>query len=100
MGGLECTVDAECIDKTGKAIPGLYVAGEVGPVERWCTILLWSSGFLRTNNADPVDIDPAYPGTYDGRLLLPEELHVFYLLRLHPLELFVLFLAGLTTSIQ
>ncbi|CAK9081080.1 unnamed protein product [Durusdinium trenchii] len=28
MGGLECTVDAECIDKTGKAIPGLYVAGE------------------------------------------------------------------------
>lgn len=51
MGGLECTVDAwnalwmhvglvptavqdprskdaECIDKSGKAIPGLYVAGE------------------------------------------------------------------------
>ena len=29
MGGLECTVDAECIDKkTGKPIPGLYVAGE------------------------------------------------------------------------
>ena len=28
MGGLECTVDAECIDKTGKVIPGLYVAGE------------------------------------------------------------------------
>merc|ERR1712203_432009 len=29
MGGLECTVDAECIDgKTNKAIPGLYVAGE------------------------------------------------------------------------
>merc|ERR1712151_1291153 len=27
MGGLECTVDAECIDKDGK-IPGLYVAGE------------------------------------------------------------------------
>merc|ERR1712050_460764 len=28
MGGLECTVDAEVIDKGGKAIPGLYVAGE------------------------------------------------------------------------
>eukprot|EP00439_Symbiodinium_sp_Y106_P005074 s893_g1.t1 len=29
MGGLECTVDAECIDKkSGKVIPGLYVAGE------------------------------------------------------------------------
>ena len=28
MGGLECTVEAECIDKSGKAIPGLYVAGE------------------------------------------------------------------------
>merc|ERR1712113_478543 len=29
MGGLECTVDAECIDtKTNIAIPGLYVAGE------------------------------------------------------------------------
>merc|ERR1719310_131249 len=27
MGGLECTVDAECITKTG-VIPGLYVAGE------------------------------------------------------------------------
>jgi len=27
MGGLECTVDAECIDKAG-VIPGLYVAGE------------------------------------------------------------------------
>jgi len=27
MGGLECTVDAECISKTG-VIPGLYVAGE------------------------------------------------------------------------
>jgi len=27
MGGLECTVDAECIDKDG-VIPGLYVAGE------------------------------------------------------------------------
>merc|ERR1712137_717762 len=27
MGGLECAVDAECIDKDGK-IPGLYVAGE------------------------------------------------------------------------
>jgi len=28
MGGLECTVDAECIDAKGKAIRGLYVAGE------------------------------------------------------------------------
>ena len=28
IGGLECTVDAECIDKSGKVIPGLYVAGE------------------------------------------------------------------------
>jgi len=28
MGGLECTVDAECIDQSGKVIPGLYVAGE------------------------------------------------------------------------
>jgi len=28
MGGLECTVDAECIDSKNKAIPGLYVAGE------------------------------------------------------------------------
>merc|ERR1719191_2500456 len=28
MGGLECSPDAECIDKSGKAIPGLYVAGE------------------------------------------------------------------------
>ena len=28
MGGLECTVDAECFDKSGKVIPGLYVAGE------------------------------------------------------------------------
>merc|ERR1712187_1108711 len=28
MGGLECTVDAECILKSGKVIPGLYVAGE------------------------------------------------------------------------
>merc|ERR1712183_1168054 len=29
MGGLECTVDAECIDKkSSKVIPGLYVAGE------------------------------------------------------------------------
>jgi succinate dehydrogenase/fumarate reductase flavoprotein subunit len=28
MGGLECTVDAECIDSKGKVIPGLYVAGE------------------------------------------------------------------------
>merc|ERR1711948_111148 len=28
MGGLECTVDAECILKGGKVIPGLYVAGE------------------------------------------------------------------------
>ena len=28
MGGLECTVDAECTDKSGKVIPGLYVAGE------------------------------------------------------------------------
>ena len=28
MGGLECTVDAECVDKSGKVIPGLYVAGE------------------------------------------------------------------------
>merc|ERR1712178_388211 len=27
MGGLECTVDGECIDKQG-VIPGLYVAGE------------------------------------------------------------------------
>merc|ERR1712178_618074 len=27
MGGLECTVDAECQDKAG-VIPGLYVAGE------------------------------------------------------------------------
>merc|ERR1719284_1954041 len=27
MGGLECTVDAECIDSSG-TIPGLYVAGE------------------------------------------------------------------------
>merc|ERR1712176_950371 len=27
MGGLECTVEAECIDSSGK-IPGLYVAGE------------------------------------------------------------------------
>jgi len=27
MGGLECTVDAECISKTG-VIPGLFVAGE------------------------------------------------------------------------
>merc|ERR1712038_1398623 len=27
MGGLVCTVDAECVDKDGK-IPGLYVAGE------------------------------------------------------------------------
>merc|ERR1712115_507732 len=27
MGGLECTVDAECQDKSG-VIPGLYVAGE------------------------------------------------------------------------
>merc|ERR1712167_209507 len=25
MGGLECTADAECIDKSGKVIPGLYV---------------------------------------------------------------------------
>ena len=30
MGGLECTVDAECIDKNGKVVPGLYVAGEAG----------------------------------------------------------------------
>merc|ERR1711874_481017 len=29
MGGLECTVDAECILKGGKVIPGLYAAGEV-----------------------------------------------------------------------
>merc|ERR1712203_867568 len=28
MGGLECTVDAECIDAKGKVIKGLYVAGE------------------------------------------------------------------------
>jgi len=28
MGGLQCTVDAECIDAKGKVIPGLYVAGE------------------------------------------------------------------------
>merc|ERR1712038_464547 len=28
MGGLVCTVDAECVDKDGK-IPGLYVAGEI-----------------------------------------------------------------------
>merc|ERR1711920_801015 len=28
MGGLECTVDAECIDTKGKVIRGLYVAGE------------------------------------------------------------------------
>merc|ERR1719164_334218 len=28
MGGLECTVDAECIASNGKVIPGLYVAGE------------------------------------------------------------------------
>merc|ERR1712039_809219 len=28
MGGLECTVDAECIDAKGQVIPGLYVAGE------------------------------------------------------------------------
>jgi len=28
MGGLECTVDAECVDKQG-VIPGLYAAGEV-----------------------------------------------------------------------
>ncbi|CAE7392188.1 osm1 [Symbiodinium pilosum] len=28
MGGLECTTEAECIDKSGKPIPGLYVAGE------------------------------------------------------------------------
>merc|ERR1712178_599169 len=28
MGGLECTVDAECIDSKGAVIPGLYVAGE------------------------------------------------------------------------
>merc|ERR1712039_538866 len=27
MGGLVCTVDAECVDKDG-VIPGLYVAGE------------------------------------------------------------------------
>jgi len=28
MGGLECSKDAECVDKKGKVIPGLYVAGE------------------------------------------------------------------------
>jgi len=28
MGGLQCTVDAECISKSGAVIPGLYVAGE------------------------------------------------------------------------
>merc|ERR1712203_595228 len=28
MGGLQCTVDAECIDEKGQVIPGLYVAGE------------------------------------------------------------------------
>merc|ERR1711912_168092 len=28
MGGLQCTVDAECIDSKGQVIPGLYVAGE------------------------------------------------------------------------
>merc|ERR1712048_393109 len=28
MGGLQCTVDAECIDGKGQVIPGLYVAGE------------------------------------------------------------------------
>jgi len=28
MGGLECTVDAECVLKGGEVIPGLYVAGE------------------------------------------------------------------------
>merc|ERR1712004_391856 len=28
MGGLQCTVDAECIDGRGQVIPGLYVAGE------------------------------------------------------------------------
>merc|ERR1719248_29738 len=28
MGGLQCTVDAECIDARGQVIPGLYVAGE------------------------------------------------------------------------
>merc|ERR1712186_207521 len=29
MGGLECTTDALCIGKDGKAIEGLYAAGEV-----------------------------------------------------------------------
>merc|ERR1739838_848116 len=28
MGGLQCSVDAECIDGKGQVIPGLYVAGE------------------------------------------------------------------------
>merc|ERR1712064_248113 len=28
MGGLQCTVDAECIDGKGQVIPCLYVAGE------------------------------------------------------------------------
>ena len=28
LRGLECTTEAECIDKSGKPIPGLYVAGE------------------------------------------------------------------------
>merc|ERR1712167_387883 len=28
MGGLQTTVDGECIQKNGKALPGLYVAGE------------------------------------------------------------------------
>ena len=29
MGGLEIDVDSACVDKSGKAIPGLYAAGEV-----------------------------------------------------------------------
>merc|ERR1719421_1886902 len=28
MGGLECSTEAEVLDKSGKVIPGLYVAGE------------------------------------------------------------------------
>ena len=29
MGGLEIDVNSNCVDKSGKAIPGLYAAGEV-----------------------------------------------------------------------
>ena len=48
-------------------------------------------GFANDADPNPVDIDPPVVATYDGRLLLPEPLYVFYLFRLYPLELFALF---------